>query len=87
MPQTLTITATEANRKFSSVLREVGLGKEVTITSHGRNVAVVSPAQNDDTERERRLAALAALKARWAKQPHITVGPWTREELYERERN
>jgi prevent-host-death family protein len=87
MSNSLIMTATEANRKFSTVLREVGLGKKVTITSHGRNVAVVSPAEQDDSEHERKLEVLSALKARWEKQPHVTIGPWTREALYERERS
>lgn len=35
-------------------------------------------------ERERRQAALRAMLDRWAAQPSIDIGPWTRDELYER---
>jgi len=48
-------------------------------------VAVMEPAQQPRPTREQRLAALEKLKQRWATQQHITIGPWTREELYERD--
>ena len=86
MEMPITVTATEANRSLSRLLREVERGKRVVITSHGRKVAVMSPAEEQAPTREQRLAALEKLKERWATQPHITIGPWTREELYERDR-
>ncbi len=85
MNQHITVTATEANRSLSRLLREVARGKRVEITSHGRKVAVLSPAEQERPTREQRLAALAKLQKRWATQEHITIGPWTREELYERD--
>ncbi|MDF0528646.1 type II toxin-antitoxin system Phd/YefM family antitoxin [Tsukamurella sp. 8F] len=40
-----TITSTEAKAKLNSVLAEVEkTGSPVTVTSHGRAVAVISPA-------------------------------------------
>ena len=81
----ITVSATEANRSLSKLLREVARGKRVVITSHGRNVAVMVPADQEGPTREQRLAALAKLKKRWATQEHITIGPWTRDELYERD--
>jgi hypothetical protein len=36
-------------------------------------------------KRARRLKALEALEAHWATLEPIVVGPWTREELYERD--
>lgn len=80
-----TVTATEANRKFAQLLREVAKGKRITVTSHGTPVAVIAPPNGGDTAREKRMAALEVLKKRWANQQHVTVGPWTREELYERD--
>ena len=79
------VTATEANRSFSKLLRAVERGEKVEITSHGRKIAVLSPAELEGPSREQRLAALEKLKKRWAEQTPITVGPWTREELYERD--
>ena len=80
-----TVTATEANRSFSKLLEAVRRGDRVEITSHGRKVAVLSPAELPGPTREERLAALEVLKQRLATQPRITIGPWTREELYDRD--
>ena len=80
-----TVTASEANRSFSRLLRAVARGERVEITSHGRKVAVLSPAELPGPTREQRLPALEKLKKRWATQQHVTVGPWTRDELYERD--
>lgn len=85
MTETMKITATEANRKFAQLLREVAKGKRITVTSHGNPVAVIAPPDDSDAARDQRMAALEVLKQRWANQPHVTVGPWTREELYERD--
>jgi prevent-host-death family protein len=79
------VTATEANRSFSRLLREVEAGARFEITSHGRKVAVLAAVEEVDATRQQRLAALAALQKRWAEQKPITIGPWTREELYERD--
>lgn len=86
MGHSLTMTATEANRKFSALLRAVEKGNDVTITSHGREVAIISkPDGTAKAEQEKRLAALERLKAHWAVIEPVTVGPWTRDELYERD--
>ena len=87
--KTSTVTATEANRSFSRLLRAVERGERVEITSHGRAVAVLQPAEQEDAEalKARRLSSVDALKKMWAEQEHVTVGPWTRDELYERDDN
>lgn len=86
MNSPITVSATEANRSLSRLLREVARGRRVVITSHGRKVAVLSPADEPEKPtREQRLAALERLKQSWATQEHVTVGPWTRDELYERD--
>lgn len=83
--KTSIVTATEANRSFSRLLRAVERGEQVEITSHGRKVAVLVPAVDRDAERERRLAALEELKKHWATTKPVTIGLWTRDELYERD--
>jgi prevent-host-death family protein len=86
--KTSTVTATEANRSFSRLLRAVERGERVEITSHGRKVAELRPIDGEEDReeaRKRRLKALEVLKKRWATQKRITVGPWTREDLYERD--
>lgn len=86
--KTVFVPAAEANRRFSELLRGVREeGTTFTITSHGRPVAEVRPAeQAEEAERAReRAEAWAAIKKRYATTEGIKIEPWTREELYERE--
>ncbi|WP_407048720.1 type II toxin-antitoxin system Phd/YefM family antitoxin [Methyloraptor flagellatus] len=81
-----TVSAAEANRHFSKLLREVAGGETVLVTSHGRTVAKLVPAGDDDVERERRREA--ALREFMELGRRNRIGPipkWTREELYEDE--
>lgn len=84
MTEHVTVTAAEANRAFSKLLRQAQQGTRVTITSHGKPVAQLGPIDGDAAELEKRLKALERLRERWAKTEPVVVGPWTREELYER---
>jgi len=81
----LTVPAAEANRSFSKLLRVVRDGGRVTITAYGEPVAELGPpaASNADAEKARLDEAFAALQSRWAQTPRITVGPWSRDDLYE----
>lgn len=84
MSMIIIVTATEANRNFSKLLRDVDKGKRVKITSHGRDIAELSPPSADFAVRDKRAAAIAALKAEWATQPHVVVGEWTRDDICSR---
>ena len=77
------VSAAEANRRFSLILRGVREGHSYVVTSHGKPVARIVPAVGHE-----RVAtgARAALLARLEKQPVSGAGPWTRDELYEDER-
>ncbi len=73
------ISAAEANRKFSELLRGVKAGQKYVVTSHGRPVARIEPIdKEDDADR-----ALEALLKRLRSQKAIDIGPWTRDELYD----
>ena len=72
------ISAAEANRKFSQLLREVREGRTYVVTSHGRPVARIAPV-----EEHGRREAKAKLLAHLRDQPIRTVGGWKREELYD----
>lgn len=77
-----TITAAEANRAFSRLLRVVREeGRSFVVTAHGRPVARVVPVEAQDDDR---LRARATLRARLAAQPVTDIGRWTRDQLYER---
>jgi len=80
----ITVSATEANRSLSRLLKEVRKGNRVTITSHGEPLATLVPAGSEEEDKTRRDEALRRLERRWASQKHVTVGPWSRDELYER---
>jgi prevent-host-death family protein len=76
------ISAANANRNFSQLLREVREGRTYVVTSHGRPVARIAPVDSDIQKRE---AAKAALLKRLRSQPVVNIGPWTRDELYDRD--
>ena len=76
------VSAAEANRRFSQLLRAVREGDTYVVTSHGRPVARIVPVQPDEAIREK---AREMLLARLRSQPAIDIGPWTRDELYEDE--
>ena len=73
------ISAADANRKFSQVLREVREGNSYIVTSHGRPVARIAPiGEGRDAD-----CARDALLKRLRSQKAIDIGPWTRDELYD----
>lgn len=75
-----TISATDANRQFSQMLREVREGETFIVTSHGTPVATLAPVADDLAARER---SKKVLLARLESQPAQNLGPWTRDELYD----
>ena len=77
------VSAADANRNFSRILRTVREGKSYVVTSHGRPVAKIVPVKADDTARR---GARAALFSRLHSAPLSKAKRWTREELYERSR-
>lgn len=77
------ISAADANRRFSLLLRGVREGHTYVVTSHGKPVARLIPAgKHDDVA----VSAHSALLARLEKQPAVDAGRWTRDELYEDDR-
>ena len=78
-----TITASDANRHFSKLLKEVSSGESYTVISRGKPVAVVNPVHSGAGERS--VARRQLLKRLKAVKVTGSV-EWTREELYEKER-
>lgn len=76
------VSAADANRKFSHILRSVREGHSFVVTSHGRPVARIVPADKHEGAIS---GARAALLARLQSQPIINAGRWARDELYEDE--
>ena len=79
-----TVSAADANRKFSELLRRVREGRSFIVTSHGRSVARLVPAENDARPTA---AARVVLFSRLHKQKPLAGTRarkrWRRDELYE----
>jgi prevent-host-death family protein len=77
----LPVSAAEANRSFSQILRGVRTGQTYVVTAHGKPVARIVPC---DEASAARAAARVTLLQRLAAQPVTNIGPWRHDELYER---
>ena len=75
-----TVSAADANRRFSMILRGVRDGHSYIVTSHGRPVARIVPADKREGVAS---GARAALLSRLKSQPVVHGRLWTRDELYE----
>jgi prevent-host-death family protein len=74
-----TITAANANREFSNLLREVRKGEEITILSRGTPVARITSINSAALQKK----ALKDLLVSRLKVQDVTGSRnWTREELY-----
>jgi prevent-host-death family protein len=74
------VSAADANRRFSELLRTVKKGRSVIVTSHGKPVAKITPIADDERAAE---GARAALFARLRTERAVSVGRWSRAELYD----
>jgi prevent-host-death family protein len=75
-----TISASEANRQFSSLLRDVSQGEVVTILSRGKAVASIVPV---NTMVKQRQDAKHRLVERLRQRKVTGQRDWTRDELYD----
>jgi prevent-host-death family protein len=73
------ITASEANRDFSKMLREVGSGASYTISVHGKPVADLVPRVDKKKMEKAKEMLLKHLRS----QKPMNSGPWSRDEAYE----
>jgi prevent-host-death family protein len=77
------VSAADANRKFSKLLRAVKEGHSFVVTSHGKAVAKIVPIDTNDAATP---GGRAALLKRLRSEPVLRIGRWKRDELYEDER-
>ena len=75
-----TVSAAEANRKFSQLLREVGRGSSYVVTRHGRPVARIVPLPSSQAARTR---ARKLLLQRLRREAVREIGRWKHEDLYD----
>ena len=79
-----TVSAADANRKFSELLRGVRKGRTYIVTSHGHPVAKIVPVDSDAPEREAAHSALLRrLRSEKPAEGAVARLRWTRDELYE----
>ena len=77
-----TISAADANRHFSALLRRVTQGERVTVTARGKPVATLAPvAPASDAPREASRRRL--LQRLQAQAPSGELRAWVRGELYD----
>jgi prevent-host-death family protein len=74
------VSAADANRKFSELLRRVRQGRSFVVTSHGKPVAKLVPIDACDHTVQ---GARGVLLDRLRRETVTDIGRWTREELYE----
>lgn len=75
-----TVSAADANRRFSELLRTVQKGQSLIVTSHGKPVARITPVNGDDRALE---AARSVLFGRLKRERPVKAGRWKRDELYD----
>ena len=73
------ISAADANRRFSQLLREVRTGQRYVVTSHGRPVARIGPVERSAGTSSARSSLLRRLRS----ERVLTIGRWKRDELYD----
>jgi prevent-host-death family protein len=73
------ISAADANRKFSKLLRDVKEGQSYVVTSHGRPVARIAPIDEGRQTNNARTVLLNRLRS----QRVLNIGPWKRDDLYD----
>ncbi len=74
------ISASDANRHFSAVLRDVSFGEEVVVISRGKAVAKIVGIEHGDRAMH---SAKTALLERLRTQPVAGKRDWKRADLYE----
>lgn len=73
------ITASDANQRFSEMLRAVQSGDTFVVTSRGRPVAKVTPVDGPIDQKQKVAELLDFVRT----LPIRHAGDWRREDLYE----
>jgi len=74
------VSAADANRMFSKLLRAVREGQSYVVTSHGKAVAKIVPTEKNGGLTR---GARAALVKRLRSERVVAIGRWSRDELYQ----
>ena len=74
------VSAAEANRKFSELLSGIRKGHSYVVTTHGKPIAKIIPITSFDTASQK---ARDILLTRLRSERIKTIGRWKRDELHE----
>ena len=79
-----TISAADANRQVSRIMREVVRGETYVVTSRGRPAIRMEPVKDDEVEKARRAAAWDDLLKHLKARPILNIPvTWTRNDIYD----
>ena len=79
-----TVSAREANQKFSKLLARAERGETITITKYGVPVARIEPIEQPPRSAAARGAAIRRMLAHLRKGARLGGRRFTREEIYDR---
>lgn len=78
------VSAAEANRYFSALLKDVARGEEILVTSHGEPVAQILSVKDVGPERTKaKQLLLERLRAQRPKNSVAGKRDWKRDDLYD----
>ena len=76
-------STTEVEQNLTSILHHIEEGETFVVTSDGKEVARIVPAEAFDVDSEKAKQARKELFERLQNTNAIDIGPWTRAELYQ----
>ena len=77
------VSAADANRHFSQILRDLRGGETVVVTSRGKPVARIEAVCESEQKEAERQKAWEAHIARLRSQTPMNLGTFNRDELYD----
>lgn len=78
-----TVSAAQANREFSKLMKLVEGGEEVVVTSRGKPKVRIVRAENPDIAAEQRRKAFDELTELLRSRPILNLPRATRDDMYE----
>lgn len=79
-----TIAASEANRRFSEILRDAKSGAFITVTSRGRPVAMLGPVgETGDSAAAEQAGKVRAFMENLKARPLLGEGKLSRDDMYD----
>lgn len=78
-----TVSAAQANREFSKLMKLAESGERVVVTSRGQPKVQITRVEEPDAEKERRRAAFDKMTERLNSQPALNLPRLTRDDFYD----